>query len=78
MSVFNVGRICIKTVGRDAGMKCIVLSEPSKNEKKGLAVLVDGVKVRRKNCNVLHLEPLSETVKVKANAPHEDVVKVLN
>ena len=27
MALFTVGRLCVKLAGRDAGQKCVVLSE---------------------------------------------------
>ena len=67
----TIGRICVKTAGRDAGKIAVVLSAPNKNR-----VLVDG-QVRRKNCNILHLEPTAKTVALEENASHEAVVAAL-
>jgi large subunit ribosomal protein L14e len=68
----EIGRVCIKTKGREAGRKVVVLSDVKEGK-----VLIDGDKVRRKECNVLHLFPLKEKVSVTKDAKHEDVVKVL-
>jgi large subunit ribosomal protein L14e len=68
----KVGMVCIKTKGRDAGRKVVVLSEP-----KAGKVLVDGAKAKRKQCNVLHLFPTGESVKVKEEESHEGVIKAL-
>ena len=67
----TIGRICVKTAGRDAGKIAVVLSTQNKNR-----VLVDG-QVRRKNCNILHLEPTAKTVVLEENASHETVVAAL-
>ena len=69
----DIGTVCIKTKGRESGRKVVVLSE-----NKDGRVLVDGVKVKRRVCNVLHLFPLNEKVKVAKDAPHESVVKELS
>lgn len=69
MSLFEVGRLCVKIAGRDAGRKCVVVENISEGY-----VVVDG-DVRRKKVNVKHLEPLSEMVGVKDKASHEDVKK---
>lgn len=66
--VFEVGRICIKTAGRDAGLKCIIVDVLDNN-----FVLIDG-QTRRRKCNTNHLEALSETIKLKKNASRKDVV----
>lgn len=63
----NIGRLCVKIAGRDAGKKCVVVDLLDKN-----FVLVDG-QTRRKKCNILHLEPLAQTLDIKKGASHEDV-----
>jgi large subunit ribosomal protein L14e len=67
--MFEVGRICVKIAGRDAGQKCVIVEViDDKN------VLIDGM-TRRRKCNKIHLEPLDQTVDIKGNASHEDVAK---
>ena len=70
--MFDIGRLCLKIAGRDAGKKCIIIDKI--NER---LVLIDG-QTRRRKCNIFHLEPLSETVEIQKNASHEDVVSTLN
>jgi len=65
--MFDVGRICIKLAGRDAGKKCVVVEVIDHK-----TVLVDG-ETRRRNSNVLHLEPLKETLNIKKGASHADI-----
>lgn len=65
--MITIGRVCIKLAGRDSGKHCVILSE-AKNNK----VLIDG-ETRRKEVNLLHLEPLETTLDLKANASHADV-----
>lgn len=67
--MFEIGRICIKTAGRDAKCKCVIVDVLEKN-----FVLVDG-QTRRKKCNIKHLEPTKELIKIKKKALHTDVVK---
>jgi len=66
--MIEVGRLCIKLAGRDAGLKCAVVEVLDKN-----FVMIDG-EARRRKCNIIHLEPLDEVVKIKAKASHADVV----
>lgn len=68
----ETGQICIKTRGREAGRKIVVLS----NVKEG-KVLIDGTKVKRKQCNVLHLFPLNEKLELKKEASHDEVIKAM-
>ncbi len=68
----EIGQVCIKTKGREAGRKVIVLSEAKKGK-----VLVDGTKVKRKECNVRHLFLLKQKVSLKKDASHAEVVKAM-
>ncbi|MEM4239937.1 MAG: 50S ribosomal protein L14e [Candidatus Woesearchaeota archaeon] len=67
--MIDVGRICVKTAGRDAGLKCVVVDVIDNN-----FVLIDG-ETRRRKCNILHLEPLDRTVEIKKGASHAEVAK---
>ena len=69
--MIEIGRVCVKTAGRDAGEKCIIID--ILDEK---FVLIDG-ETRRRKVNVLHLEPLNQVLKIKKDASHEDVSKAL-
>lgn len=66
--VFDIGTICVKLAGRDAGKRCVVVS---KEDEK--TVLIDG-ETRRRKCNVLHLEPTADSLGISEGASHEDVV----
>jgi len=68
--MIDVGRICVKTAGRDAGLKCVVVDVIDDNY-----VLIDG-ETRRRKCNILHLEPLDKAVQLRKGASHEEVAKV--
>ena len=67
----EIGRVVVKIAGRDAGKKGVIVDILGGNY-----VLVDG-ETRRRKCNVLHIEPLTQTVKIGKNASHEDVSKIL-
>ena len=69
MSIFEVGRLCVKIAGRDAGRTCVVVEAIGDGY-----VVVDG-DVRRKKVNVCHLEPLDKMVELKAKADHSMVAK---
>lgn len=69
--MMQVGRVCVKLAGRDAGQLAVVLSEP-----EGNFVLVDG-NVRRKKCNLKHLEPTSTLLELEADAKTEDVLRAM-
>lgn len=67
--MIEIGRICVKLAGRDAGGKCVIVDVLDNNY-----VLIDG-NVRRRKCNIFHLEPTSEKVEIKKGASHEEVKK---
>jgi len=67
--MLTVGRLCVKIAGREAGSKCVVVDVIDSTY-----VTIDG-NVRRKRCNVSHLEPLEESITIKKNAPHSEIVE---
>ncbi|MBI4739338.1 50S ribosomal protein L14e [Candidatus Woesearchaeota archaeon] len=68
--MITVGRLCIKTAGRDAGKKCVVVDQLDKSY-----ALIDG-ETRRRKCNISHLEPLPQTVEISQGASHDEVSRV--
>ncbi|MFH0870806.1 MAG: 50S ribosomal protein L14e [archaeon] len=69
--MFEIGRVCVKLAGRDAGMKCIVIDVVDHS-----FVVVDG-QTRRRKCNIKHLEPLSQVLQISKNAPAAEVVRAM-
>ena len=67
MSLYDVGRICMKIAGRDAGKACVVVETLNNN-----FVMIDG-QTRRRKVNVKHLEPVNKSIKIKAKASHAEV-----
>lgn len=70
--MFEVGRIVIKIAGRDAGNTALVVEKIDKNH-----VLIDG-NVRRRKCNITHLEPKNEILKIKEGASTSDIHKIMS
>ena len=72
MTAIQIGRIIVKTNGREAGKKAVIVDLINQNY-----VLVTGPKaltsVRRRKCNIVHLEPTDKLVSVKRDASDEDV-----
>jgi large subunit ribosomal protein L14e len=58
------GRVCVKVAGREAGEKCVVLEVLDHN-----FVVVAGPRVRRRKCNVDHLEPTPHKLELKDTSP---------
>ena len=67
----DIGRVCVKIAGRDAGQKCAVIEVIDNNH-----VLIDG-QTRRRKCNILHLEPTEQMISIDSGASHEDVTAAL-
>ena len=67
--MLDIGRLCIKTAGKDAGKTVVVVDTIDDT-----FVTIDGP-VKRKRCNIQHLEPMSQLLKIKKNASHGDIVK---
>ncbi|MHA2428229.1 MAG: 50S ribosomal protein L14e [Candidatus Hermodarchaeia archaeon] len=76
MSLVEVGRVCVKTHGRESGNKCVVVERIDKN-----FVLITGPKkitgVRRRKANVDHLTPTGKKVDIKAGAEDEAISKAI-
>ncbi len=76
MPAIEVGRICVKIKGREAGRRCVILDIIDKN-----FVLVTGPKnvtgVRRRRVNINHLKPTEEVIKIRRGASDEEVYKAL-
>lgn len=66
--MIEIGRVCMKIAGRDAGKMVVVVDKVDDN-----FVMIDG-NVKRKRCNVAHLEPLQEVLKIKKGASREEVL----
>jgi len=70
--MYEVGRLCVKLAGRDAGLKCVIVEILDNN-----FVMIDG-QTRRRKCNVKHLEPLKEVVKIEKGASNVAICSALN
>lgn len=65
--MMEIGRICVKIAGRDAGKKCAIIEKIDES-----FVMIDG-ETRRRKCNLKHLEPTDDTIKIKSKADHATV-----
>lgn len=68
MSVYDIGRVCVKTMGREAGKYCVIVDVIDKNY-----LLIDGMVVRRRRTNFKHLEPTKDVLELKKSADHAAV-----
>ncbi len=76
MSLYEAGRVCVMTMGREAGSLCIVIEKKDESY-----VLVTGPRqlsgVKRRNCNIRHLEPLETILTIAADADDEAIEKAI-
>jgi large subunit ribosomal protein L14e len=76
MPAIEVGRICVKVSGREAGRKCVIVDVVDKS-----FVLITGPKkvtgIRRRRANVNHVEPLRDSVEIKRGASDDEIEEVL-
>jgi large subunit ribosomal protein L14e len=72
----EVGRICVKTAGRQVGQKCVIVDVMDKS-----FVLITGPKpvtgVKRKRANINHIMPLDDKLDLKRGASDEEVTQTL-
>ena len=69
--MIEIGRLCVKIAGRDAGKKCIVV-----DILDDTFVLIDG-ETRRRKCNIFHLEALDQVLQIKKGASHDEVADAM-
>jgi large subunit ribosomal protein L14e len=76
MPAIEVGRVCVKVTGREAGKRCVIVDVIDKN-----FVLVTGPKsatgVKRRRVNINHLNLTEEKVKIKRGAADEEVAQAV-
>ena len=76
MPAIEVGRICVKVSGREAGKRCVIVDLTDKS-----FVLITGPKkvtgVKRRRVNANHIEPLQDKLDIKRGASDDEVAEAL-
>jgi large subunit ribosomal protein L14e len=76
MPAMEVGRICVKLTGREAGRKCVIVDLIDKS-----FILVTGPKtvtgIKRRRTNINHIEPLEDKIAIKRGASDEEIAEAL-
>lgn len=62
MPAIEVGRVCVKIAGREAGEKCVIVEVIDDK-----FVEVVGTNIKNRRCNIKHLEPLDQTIEIKSD-----------
>lgn len=68
----EIGRICFKSVGRESGKRCVIVDIIDDN-----FVLIDGPQVKRRRCNLKHLELSESKIEISKEASTDEVEKEL-
>ena len=69
--MIEIGRMCMKIAGRDAGKIGVIIDILDNN-----LILLDG-QTRRRKCNIHHIEMLPGKLDIEKNAPTEKVIVAL-
>lgn len=76
VAAIQVGRVCVKVAGREAGKRCVIVEIIDKN-----FVLVTGPQnvsgVKRRRVNMNHIKPTEERIRIKRGASDEEVSEAL-
>jgi len=67
INMLDIGRICIKIAGREAGCYCVIVDKIDDN-----FVLITGPKsitrIKRRKCNIDHIEPTEHKFNIDSKA----------
>ena len=68
----EIGRVCIKIAGKETGKLCVVVDKLDRN-----FVIIDSPYVKRRRCNIRHLEPTEHVIKISKGAKSKEVEEAL-
>ncbi len=78
MVVLEVGRVCMKIAGREAGKYCVIIKPAGKSKDEKSFVFVTGPKlltgVKRRKCNIDHLKATEYKLDISENATDDQVI----
>ncbi|MBQ03925.1 50S ribosomal protein L14e [Candidatus Bathyarchaeota archaeon] len=77
MSAMDIGRICLKLTGREAGSRCVIVDVIDRNYVMITGPL-EATGVRRRRVNMNHLQPLDEVIEITRNASDKEIVALLS
>ena len=76
MPAIEVGRVCVKVAGREAGRKCVIVDVMDKS-----FVVVTGPKkvtgVKRRRVNINHVAPTEDVLPIKRGASDDEVAQMI-
>ncbi len=68
----ELGRVCLKLSGREAGKRCVIVEVLD-----GTYVAIGGPGVKRRRCNIAHLEPTDKKLEMQKGASDEELKRLL-
>jgi len=68
----EIGRVCVKLAGHEAGRECVVVDMVDKN-----FVVITGSKVKRRRCNISHLQPTDKKLDIPKGCSDDEVKRAL-
>ena len=78
MVVLEIGRVCLKIAGREAGKYATVIKPTGKSKEEKSFVFVTGPSlltgVKRRKCNIDHLKATEYKLELAENATDEQVI----
>ena len=72
MKIMDVGRVCYKSAGRQASQRAVIVEVQDKNK-----VTIVGPQIAKQTCNIKHLWPTDQVVKVSKSADQKAVAELL-
>ena len=66
-----IGQLCVKIVGKESGRYCVIVDKIDSTY-----VIIDG-NLKRRKCNINHLELLNKRLEIKKDASTEEIRKVM-
>lgn len=66
-----IGQLCVKIVGKESGRYCVIVDKIDSTY-----VIIDG-NLKRRKCNINHLELLNKKLEIKKGASTEEIRKVM-
>jgi large subunit ribosomal protein L14e len=70
--ILDVGRVCMKVKGKNAGNYCVIVEKPEKN-----MVTIEGRDIEKTKVNILHIEPMPTILKIGKSAKRDEIIKAL-
>lgn len=79
MVSLEVGRVCMKIAGREAGKYCVIIKPAGKSKEDKSFVFVTGPRlltgIKRRRANIDHLQPTDYKLELKEDAPDEEIIE---